>query len=365
MKKLHLRLLLVAAIVAVSLFSAQAVYAGTPSRSVNISGTLSNTVDSIASQFGFSSSSLVSRTSGGYKYNSGHQGMNAQYKGADGSLLTIDYCQNGAYVATILTPCISSSANICGMLGSGFVTKVVSNEQQVHNSTSACSAQKPSDSLCSSGQSSGNAASGGNSNSNTCVATNICSSIGNVINSCTSALVQVCKAGCTDGKCNGECSPHYFCKNDNLYYGDTAYSYCSASLSQICQWGCSNNACNPKPTTQFGTSTFSGDGGAQFSTNGSLVAQPAIVQKGNTTTLYWNVLHVKPGSCKVVGSNNDTFSGTDTGSAQDKSNSSGTNGIKTSAITGQTSYTLTCTEVDNSKFSATTIVNTIPTFQEQ
>jgi hypothetical protein len=86
----------------------------------------------------------------------------------------------------------------------------------------------------------------------------------------------------------------------------------------------------------------------------ALKAVPSIVKSGDTTTLYWDVNNAQPNSCTVSGSDGETFSGA----------SSGPSGVKTSPITQSTTFTLTCTGLNNVKYSQTVKVSLLPTFRE-
>jgi hypothetical protein len=314
----------------------------------------------IAASLGFTASNQGTLTIGRYKFYPSHGGINVQFKNANGDLLTVDLCNNGANVETIQKMCVSSP-NACGMVGTGFTTQVISRgETQIRNSVSPCSAKTPSDSLCTSTSIPIPA-----SQQNSCVATNVCSG-SDIVNSCTGSVIGSCPSGCKNGKCNPGCTAHYFCNNSDLYFGDNTYAYCSASKVQNCDWGCGGSACNPIAHAQFGAFTFTFTDGTTFSTDGALMARPRIVRNGLTSTLYWNALYVKAKSCKVVGTNGDSFLGIDSGTTpKTSSNSSGITGVKTSPILSKVVYTLTCTGIDGSMLATSTSVSIIPNFEEQ
>jgi len=75
-----------------------------------------------------------------------------------------------------------------------------------------------------------------NGTCNACVATNICSG-SNVVNSCTGAVVQSCQYGCANGAC-GACTPTNICSGSNVV------NSCTGAVVQSCSNGCSNGSCN-------------------------------------------------------------------------------------------------------------------------
>jgi hypothetical protein len=83
---------------------------------------------------------------------------------------------------------------------------------------------------------------------------------------------------------------------------------------------------------------------------GHLQAKPALVAKGATTQLYWNMANVN--SCTVTG-NGNSWSG-----------ASG-NGLVSNPILQQATYTLTCIALDNSNYIEKIFVDLLPVFQEK
>ena len=86
---------------------------------------------------------------------------------------------------------------------------------------------------------------------------------------------------------------------------------------------------------------------------GHLQARPSIVLSGHTTHIHWNVTNVS--SCTVHGTNNDSWSATNSGNP----------GYTSAVITQQTVYTLTCNALDGSTYSESTTVNLVPQYQER
>ena len=99
-----------------------------------------------------------------------------------------------------------------------------------------------------------------------------------------------------------------------------------------------------------GNALLGGDGGDDGEggggVDGALVAQPLIVQSGDSTTLIWATEGVD--SCTVTGTNGDSFNGTS------RTTSSG-------EITEQTVFTLNC---DDGAVTDSVTVNVVPVFQE-
>ena len=88
--------------------------------------------------------------------------------------------------------------------------------------------------------------------------------------------------------------------------------------------------------------------------NGNLQLVPDLLQSGETTQVHWSVADAQ--SCTVTGTNGDSWSGL----------SSPTNGDTSKAITGQVTYTLSCTAYgSNPNVSETEAVNLTPVFEEK
>ncbi len=130
--------------------------------------------------------------------------------------------------------------------------------------------------------------------------------------------------------CAASCTPAYYCSGSQLMHTDAS---CGNTLVQNCTYGCGNGACNPAPTPSIV----------------SFNVTPYLVTQGNTATVQWSTTNTT--SCTVSSPNGDSWSGT-SGSAT------------TRAITGQTSYTITCNGLDGSVITQTIQVNVVPTFCE-
>ncbi len=85
----------------------------------------------------------------------------------------------------------------------------------------------------------------------------------------------------------------------------------------------------------------------------TLQVVPSVLKAGNTTQVLWSASHVV--SCKVTGSNGDSWTGL----------SSPAQGGISSPITSQTTYTLQCTTALGNTIGSTAIVNIVPAFNEQ
>ena len=79
---------------------------------------------------------------------------------------------------------------------------------------------------------------------------------------------------------------------------------------------------------------------------------PSLVRAGNTTKVNWSSTGMQ--SCSVTGDNADAWSGLQ----------SPIGGETSAAIHGQTTYTLSCIDLDGTTQTKEATVNVIPTFQE-
>ena len=85
----------------------------------------------------------------------------------------------------------------------------------------------------------------------------------------------------------------------------------------------------------------------------TLTAVPTLVQKNTSATLNWTAQNAREGSCGLSGTNGDSW------------NLSGTSGSRaTGALTGETTYTLSCTNEDNVPVSVQVSVKVAPSFEE-
>lgn len=339
-------------------------YAGTPS---GVSP-FASIVSSIASSLGFTSADQTSLTSGGYKYNTSHGGLNAEYVNSQGDTLDIVYCDNGANVETETSVC-SSAPNACGMVGTGFSITTISHEGQVQSSSQPCNAKVPSNNLCPANQQDQGTLGNSNNDLNasttgvscptgeldeygTCVATcdvgyaaqgDVC-----LFSQCPSGTRQTTDANGNPACVSTSCSAGPVCLNGNLYT-ETAQCVLSTSATQTCTYGCSSGACNAPPSPAIGTWQIA----------------PVLLQSGQTTELTWQAQNVT--SCTVTGSNGD-------GTAQSTDPTSpgvwmGTSGSVTSSpIDGQTIFTIKCGGIAGaaqSSISQSTTVNIAPNYNEQ
>lgn len=138
----------------------------------------------------------------------------------------------------------------------------------------------------------------------------------------------------------------YFCSaNTRMYLDDQ----CIESEIEVCSYSCAPAGCIPPPAPE---AEIFGD----FS--GHLQIQPSLVVPGTIVRVYWNITNVITSSCSVTGTNGDSWTGQAT---------SGVDGVASSPILQQTTYTLTCLslpEATPTSISETVSVNIIPVFQE-
>jgi len=92
------------------------------------------------------------------------------------------------------------------------------------------------------------------------------------------------------------------------------------------------------------------DGG---STNVNFYAKPAIILKGTSSTLYWNLKNVS--TCSIAGSNNDSWNWGTVGSITN---------TKTSVMNEETTYTLSCTDFNGKKTTKSTKVRIVPYWEQ-
>ncbi len=187
----------------------------------------------------------------------------------------------------------------------------------------------------------------------------------------TAPVGQMCSAigqsrSCVNGALSGDgvyqygscvCAQVYSCTAG----GDVQITSASCENSTIdvcspiemCVEG--QSACVPRIIT-FVPFTGIRENGVTFSASGHLQAQPSLVRPGDTTRLYWNVIHAA--GCTVTGSNGDVWNVLSTA----------VRGTTTSAITSRTTYTLTCSAlpgVTPASITETAAVTITPTFSDQ
>ena len=139
------------------------------------------------------------------------------------------------------------------------------------------------------------------------------------------------------------CTPTNICgtgANANRRYN----SCTGAEILPACPYQCAAGACiSPPPPT------FNPD--AETDTTGHLQVRPLLVSGGGTTRVYWNVSNVS--SCSVSGGA-DSWTGA----------SSGEGGQPSSQLLQRTTFTLSCTGLDESTIEESATVNILPIFQE-
>ena len=79
---------------------------------------------------------------------------------------------------------------------------------------------------------------------------------------------------------------------------------------------------------------------------------PSLVRRGNSTKVHWSAQNVE--SCTVTGQNGDSWIGS----------ASPLGGQTSRPITGETTYTLSCTDLDGNTVTRSAEVRVIPGFQE-
>ena len=144
---------------------------------------------------------------------------------------------------------------------------------------------------------------------------------------------------CTPPGSSSQCTPQYFCQRNDLYYKNSS---CVNSFIQTCAYGCSGSACLSAPAAQV-----------------SIIATPSLVRSGETTTITWSGTNVT--SCTVTENSpaiSDSWSCSGMVScAPDHVNAS-------SGIVEQTTYTLSCIDLQGATIVDTATVSVIPVFQE-
>jgi hypothetical protein len=126
------------------------------------------------------------------------------------------------------------------------------------------------------------------------------------------------------------CAPNYYCTGTAQYYQN---AQCTSTLQTTCPYECSNGSCIAAPSMQ-----------------GTISTTPTLVRSNSTVTVSW--IAANASSCKVTGTNGDSWSGTS------ESQISG-------AIADTTVFTLTCTDLGGaSSVLGTASVHVVPTWQE-
>jgi hypothetical protein len=101
-----------------------------------------------------------------------------------------------------------------------------------------------------------------------------------------------------------------------------------------------------------GSDETAGDGTAQLLPDLDLRVIPSLVRSGNTTKVNWSSTNVK--SCTVTGQNGDSWTGLQ----------SILGGNISKPITAQTTYTLSCIDLEGDTQTKQATVRILPTFQE-
>ena len=109
-----------------------------------------------------------------------------------------------------------------------------------------------------------------------------------------------------------------------------------------------------------GSGSGDGGGGDSPSPNLTIRAVPSIVRSGNSTTVSWSASSVS--SCTVSGTNGDGADAAVNASSPWRGTESV--GVKSSRLSAQTAYTLSCEDEGGDTFTQSVIVNILPTFQE-
>jgi hypothetical protein len=213
-----------------------------------------------------------------------------------------------------------------------------------------------------------------------CAATNICSggiNGGNVVNSCTGAVVQTCPNGCSGGTCNPDaCVPRNICS------GGTYINSCTGAViggvcgsAAISAGGSSTPIDSPEiiPQEPQCSDNLDNDGDgftdsddedcSNPSDNNEFsilpdpaalsLSAPAFVHANATALVVWSVGNVEDDSCTLTGTNGDSW-------ALD-----GSSGTRTSSgLSGETTFTLSCTGLDGDNASVAATVRILPSFEE-
>ncbi len=187
-----------------------------------------------------------------------------------------------------------------------------------------------------------------------CTPTYSCTEAG-VLNSCT-GQVAVCLSGqiCSAGACQDT----YSCVDETppTHRENNRTSEISQCVDGPVYDGiCSGNVCTFDYPAPEEVSFLDSEGETE---RGAIHAEPSLVRKGDSTKVYWNVINVEVESCRVEGTNGDLWVGL---------SSSGPDGVSTEGILEQTIFTLTCTWLDGSTQYGpeSTTVNIAPVFQER
>jgi hypothetical protein len=161
--------------------------------------------------------------------------------------------------------------------------------------------------------------------------------------SCSPSGGPVCPSGyrlvgtscVTDTENPPSCTPQYVCSGPNLM------NTCTNSVVASCSYGCWSPACEGSVGPIASPPAI------------QIVARPAIVVRGNPSSVVWTVSNVA--SCTVRGTNGDTWS----------SEGDGTFTQPTRSLAAEANYVLTCLGVDESLASRSVRILIAPTTNEQ
>ncbi len=202
-----------------------------------------------------------------------------------------------------------------------------------------------------------------------------------ISNTCEETVVETCDLGCQDGACITECIPKTgnYCLNGDVYRDDNScnptkvqecgnYScvlgqcvdigvidcptdlYCSGN-DVYRQYSTSSNECRNEYIETCSNACVDGFcvGWADLESVLNLTANPALVKKGDTTNLTWEVNNAE--SCLVSGDNGDVWS-------------TARGNVTSVEINKETIYTLTCQGRNGDTLEQSVTVRVVPNWQE-
>ena len=158
-----------------------------------------------------------------------------------------------------------------------------------------------------------------------------------------------------NGQCVSACASGYIQQGNSC-----VFTSCPLGYTQ----GTDGNG-NPICTFKSCPNGYSENGNGQCvllipqAPQGDIIAVPSIIKTGSTSQISWSAQSVS--SCSVSGTNGDGSGW----SCASQSSCAATSTAQSSAITAQTTYTLSCQGQNGSTFTRKAIVSIAPTFQEQ
>lgn len=159
-------------------------------------------------------------------------------------------------------------------------------------------------------------------------------------NTCTLSTVYTCSGQQTVVRTDTDVA----CRQTLTNTSCVAPQFCSVG-SPVCL--------TPQPRDLTGTGSLTGH----------LTAQPNLVAKNATTTLYWGIVNIQPGSCRVTANDGTSWSGPF--SATSSCPTKYSTGCTSLPITQQIVFTLSCLDFNSVPYSETAAVNLLPDFQEK